>query len=420
MPGKKDKGDETEHLIASIAKNVVLRDFVVQNPKFKKQNGQEKELTDLLVPFGESVISIQAKSKVVDTTKASAEVIDTRIQKIINNAIGQLTNTKRIVDEGEVYHYKNSLGIEVPLDSPRVKNIHGLVLVNVYDQNNAHIRIDGSFVRGKGMPIHVLDVADFYAVASEIDTIPDLIGYLSARAKLYEGNKIDDGVNELDLLVVYKTQPDVVEQVLSDDRAHLMVAPGLWGDYQSGSADAIKKRNELNRASYLVDMTIEEMAKSIDYTPLEKNPITGEPMLPGTIEHYWALICDLSKLKRMERRIFGNKMKEKMERANDPSYREGWFLYLTKPDEAILFYSTDTNSRQERVEKLAALAGTAYAAKDLNKIIAIGTEPIRGHGRSLDVILYKDVEITNKEQLKEQAKRMFDDGSHYEGYEYSG
>ena len=62
MPGEKDKGDETEHLIGKIAESIVLRDFVIRNPKFKKQSGKEKELTDILVPFGESIISIFVRS----------------------------------------------------------------------------------------------------------------------------------------------------------------------------------------------------------------------------------------------------------------------------------------------------------------------------------------------------------------------
>ena len=123
-------------MIGKIAESIVLRDFVIRNPKFKKQSGKEKELTDILVPFGESIISIQAKSKVVDTDKTTPEVIDGRIQKIIDDAVGQLAITRKKVNEGKVYHYKNTHGIEVPLDSPNVKDIHGLVLVNIYDQDN--------------------------------------------------------------------------------------------------------------------------------------------------------------------------------------------------------------------------------------------------------------------------------------------
>ncbi len=420
MPGEKDKGDETEHLIGKIAESIVLRDFVIRNPKFKKQSGKEKELTDILVPFGESIISIQAKSKVVDIDKTTPEVIDGRIQKIIDDAVGQLAITRKKVNEGKVYHYKNTHGIEVPLDSPNVKDIHGLVLVNIYDQDNAHIRVKSSFTYQHGMGIHILDVADFYAISSEIDTIPDLIDYLSVRTKLFKEDKITPDTNELDFLTVYKTKPDLIQEVLNDENGHLVILPGVWDEYQSGSAEAIKKRNELNRASYLVDMTINDMSKSIGYSPVEKNPVTGEGMVPGNAEDYWTVISELSKMKRLDRRIFGEKMKEKMEKANDPKYREGYCVLMTKSDEAILFYSTDLNDRHERLSRLATLAGTAYAAKDLRQIVAIATEPMTGHGRSFDVVAYKDVDMKNKAELKEQAKRMFDGGHHHEGYEYSG
>jgi len=417
----KNKGNETEKLIGTIAETVVLRDFVVRNPKFKKPNGngEEKELTDILIPFGEDVISIQAKSKVINTA-SPADVVEKRIQKIIDHAVGQLANTRKMVDVGEVLFYENTHGIKVPLDSPNVKTIHGLVLVNIYDQDDAHVRIENSFVYRHNMGVHILDVADFYAISSEIDTIPDLIDYLSARTKLFIDSKISPGTNELDLLATYKTQPEIITKVLEDKHGHIVILPGAWDEYQSISGEAIKKRNELNRASYLIDMTINEMSKSIGYSPVEKNPVTGETMMPGTVEGYWAVISELSKMKRLNRRIFGEKMKEKMEKANDPKYREGYSVLLTKPDEAILFYSTDLDDRKERLSRLAVLAGTAYAAKNLRQIVAIATEPMSGHGRSFDVIAYKDVDVKNKAELKEQAKRMFDEGKHYEGYEYEG
>jgi len=413
-----NKGDETEHLIGKIAETVVLRDFVVRNPKFRKQNGQEKELTDLLIPFGESVISIQAKSKVIDTDKTKPEVIHTRIQKIIDNAVGQLANTRKIIDDGKVLHYKNTHSIDIPLDVPNIKNVHGLVLVNIYDQDNAHVRIENSFTYKHGMGIHIIDVADFYAISSEIDTIPDLLNYLDARTNLFQNKKLHTGTNELDFLATYKTQPEIIEKVLQDDEARLVILPGMWDEYQSGNADAIKRRNESNRFSYLVDMTMEKMAESIGYTPIEKNPITGEPMIPGTVEDYWTVISELSKLKRLDRRIFGNKMKEKMIQANDPKIGEGWTVLLTKPDEAVLFYSSNLDDRAERLRRLGSLAGTLYAAKDLRQIVAVATEPLTGHGRSFDVIAYQDVSVTNKEEMKEQAKRMFGEGRHIEGYEY--
>jgi len=418
MPGSKDKGDETERLIGNIAEVVVLRDFVVRNPKYKKSNGQEKELTDILVPFGENAISIQAKSKVVNTKNATEEVIESRVKKIIDDAVGQLRNTRLLADDGTVHMYKNTHGIEIPFGNPKVVKIHGIVLVNVYDQDNDHLRVGSDYVRKHDMDIHIVDVADFYAVSSEIDTIPDLMEYLDVRGRLLNEDRLNS-LNELDFLATYKTQPDLIREVLEDKHGRLIIHPGIWDEYQSGSATAIKLRNTLNRQSYLVDMTIEKMVESIDYTPLVKNPLTGEPMQPGTAEGYWAVVSELSRLKRLDRRIFGRKMEEKMRQANDPKYHEGYSLMFLKPDEGLLFYSSDNADREERAFRLSVLASTAYAAKDLRKIIGVATEPLEGHGRSFDAMILEDVEFKNKDELKEQAKYFFDEGKHYEGYEYT-
>ncbi len=418
MPGEKDKGDETERLIGNIAENVVLRDFVVRNPKFRKANGQEKELTDILVPFGESVISIQAKSKVVNTESASEDVISGRVKKVIDDAVGQLRNTRLLADDDTVYMYKNTHGVEVPYGNPKIEKIHGLVLVNIYDQSNAHLRVESDYASKYDVDIHVLDVADFHAVSSEIDTIPDLMDYLDARAALLKENKMYLS-GELDFLAVYKTQPDLIKQVLDDESGRLMITPGVWDEYQSKSAEAISLRNQMNRESYLVDMTIADMVKSIDYTPLVKNPFTGEPMKPGTIEHYWVIVSELSKLRRLDRRILGQKMKEKMLQANDSKYGQGYSLMFLKKDEGLLFFSTDIADRQERASRLYKLAAAAYAAKGLNKIIGIATEPMSGYGRSFDVMMLEGVSFDNHDELKEQAKTLFGEGKNYGGYEYS-
>lgn len=418
MPGPKDKGNETERLIGSIAEVVVLRDFVVRNPKFKKANGKEKELTDILVPFGESAISIQAKSKVVNTKNTTAEVIESRVKKIIDDAVGQLRNTRMLADDGTVHMYKNTHGIEIPFGKPKIVKIHGIVLVNVYDQDNNHLRVGPDYVRKHDMDVHILDIADFYAVSSEIDTIPDLIEYLDVRGRLLVEDRLNL-LNELDFLATYKTRPDLIKKILEDEHGLLIVNPGIWDEYQSGSAAAIKLRNTLNRQSYLVDMTIEKMVESIDYMPLIKNPLTGEPMQPGTTEGYWAVVSELSRLKRLDRRIFGRKMEEKMRQANDQKYHEGYSLMLLSPGEGLLFYASDNADRAERAFRLSVLASTAYAAKDLRKIIGIATEPLEGHGRSFDVMILEDVEFKNKDELKEQAKHFFGECKHYGGYEYS-
>lgn len=414
----KDKGSETEDIIESISRVMFLRDFVVRNPKFRKQNGQEKEVTDILVPFESDLISIQAKSKIVNTSTTKSEVIDQRIQKIIDNAVGQLANTKRIVDEGKTVHFKNAHGIDIPISAKNVTSIHGLVIVNIYDQNNSHIRIKSAYVNKNGIPAHILDAVDFYAISSEIDTIPDLIEYLYIRALLFESNKINEDAMELDLLAVYKTNPDNIQTVIDNENGHLVILSGIWDEYQSGRASEIKERNRLNLSSRLIDSTIEQMSGVIGYAPDAKNPSTGLPMDPGDIKGYWAGIYELSKLGRLQRRFFGNKMHEKLAQADRQGF--GYTVYMTNEHEAILFFSSKTEVRQERIDQLFNLASMAYVSKNLTKIVAIATEPLSGPGRSLDVILLDGVSFVNSEDLRKQSKQFFSEPKNITGYEYGG
>jgi hypothetical protein len=161
----KSKGDDTEDLIETICSVIALKDFVVRNPKFKKQNGQEKELTDILVPFEDVALSIQAKSKIIDTGKSSPEVIQQRIAKIVNDGIGQLRNTRLIVDAGKTLHYKNAHGVDIPLNASIVKKIHGIVIVDVYE-GDKQLNVTSGYERKHNMPIHIFSAVDFDALST--------------------------------------------------------------------------------------------------------------------------------------------------------------------------------------------------------------------------------------------------------------
>ncbi len=196
----------------------------------------------------------------------------------------------------------------------------------------------------------------------------------------------------------------------------LIVNDGIWGGYINDRAPEIKKRNELNRLSYLVDTTILQLIGAIDYSPGTTNPSTGDTLPPATKESYWQAIYELSKLTRLERRGFGNKMAEKLEQATKIGI--GYTLLKTNDTDAILFLSTNKH-RQERTNGLYNLASMAYIKLGLSKITAIATEPKDGPGRSLDVIILSDVKFENAEEILKEAEEAFALPKHIEGYEYS-
>jgi hypothetical protein len=413
-----NKGDEAEDLIEAISSVMFLRDFVVRNPKFKKQNGQEKELSDVLIPFEDVAISIQVKSKTVDVENVKPEIIRQRVKKVLDEGVGQLRNTRLIVDEGRTVYLKNIHGIDIPLNSAIVKKIHGIVIGKIYGAGK-QLNVPGGFEYRHDMPIHIFSAEDFEAISSEIDTIPDFIRYLDVRAQLFQNDKINPNVRELDLLTTFKTQPDALDDILSQEGGVVVINAGIWEGYITNRQKEIKKRNELNIPSYLYDLTIKELSSVIGYAPDVINPSNQQAMEKGTVESYWKGIYELSKLSRLDRRIFGTKMMEKAKQADtDAGY--GYSLFLTAKDEAIFFYSAGNISRQERIDRLYNLTVAAYLQKDLRKITAVATEPMSGPGRSFDLIYLEDVKFPNAKEFLASMPRLFSDPKQYSGYEYTG
>lgn len=409
-----NKGDETEDLVEHISSNIALKDFVIRNPKFKKKNGQEKELTDILLPFEDSIISIQAKSKIIDLAKTKSKIAQERIEKAINSGIGQLRNTRLIVDSGETTKFKNVHGIEIPLNSRIVNKIHGIVIANVYGIGSM-FNMPSNYIRKHKMPIHIFSAHDFNIISSEVDTIPDLIHYLETREQLFEEKKVIGRVNELDLLATFKTQPEVIDQILEKEGGRLMIAGGTWEVYFKDSRDKIEKRNGYNVPSYFIDETIKEFSKSIGYAPPVTNPTTGLPTDAGTVENYWLAIYQLSKLSRLDRRGFGRKMIEKMKQAAETGI--GFTFLKRNEKEGVLFLSSSA-SRPERVKVLYSLAAMAYVKEDLRNIVAFVTEPLDDSGRSFDLIILDDVDFKNRDEILKASKTTFSKGKQVGGYEY--
>lgn len=409
-----NKGDETEGIVEHICSNIALKDFVIRNPKFKKKNGQEKELTDILLPFEDNVISIQAKSKIINLTKTNPETARERIEKAIDTGIGQLRNTRLIVDDGETTKYKNVHGIEVPLNSKIVNKIYGVVIVNVYGIGSL-FNMPSNYTRKHEMPIHIFSAHDFDIISSEVDTIPDLIRYLETREKLFEQKKIIGAINELDLLATFKTQPEAIDQILEKEGGSLIISEGTWEGYFKDSRDKIKKRDKYNVPSYFVDETIKEFSKSIGYAPPVTDPTTGLPINAGTVENYWQAIYQLSRLNRLDRRTFGRKMIEKMKQAAVTGI--GFTLLKRNDSEGVLFLSSNA-SRPQRVNGLYNLAAMAYVKENLRHIVAFVTEPLDDSGRSFDLIILDEVDFKNREEILKASETTFGKGKQVGGYEY--
>jgi hypothetical protein len=101
-------GYEVEDLVEETCRIIYLSDFVVRNPKYKKQSGQAKEAADFLVPFDETLLAFQVKSKKeIKSTLEKSKIDFQRINKKIEEGTNQLKTIKRALNANHIVELTN-------------------------------------------------------------------------------------------------------------------------------------------------------------------------------------------------------------------------------------------------------------------------------------------------------------------------
>src|ERR1039458_6113970 len=99
----------SEDLVVEICDRLFFRDFVVRNPKFRKESGLEKEAADVLVLDDETLLVVQVKGKEIRTPGSDVEM--GRLSKAIDEGIRQVKTLGRAVKAGQLTHVLSLRGI---------------------------------------------------------------------------------------------------------------------------------------------------------------------------------------------------------------------------------------------------------------------------------------------------------------------
>ena len=413
-------GYDVENLVEEICKIMYLSDFVVRSPKYKKKSGKEKEAADFLVPFDDALLVFQVKSKQEIKSAIEKDEKDyRRINAKIEEGIAQLTTIKTALKSGYLEELKNSIGITIPFKNTITK-FYGIVIIDLIGEEEFPQEERTEILNGFGyqhdMPVHVFMISDFHALSSEIDTLPDFIDYLETRESLYAKGILSPYTSELDFLALYKTRKDMIEGCLTGECDHFFIGEGIWDSYQSEDRERIQKRNLANRPSYIIDDIIAQLRHSIGYTldVMNKFP-TRNPFGQGSVLQYWKSINELSKIRRLQRRVIGQKFLEKMSKADVKG--RGYSLIKLEDDVACLVLSVN-RSREERVTALYNLGSMAYCGLEPKKLVGIASEPLSAQERSYDVIFIEDMKFENKEELQQMFIELFGTSQNIQDDEY--
>lgn len=414
-------GYDVEDLVEETCRIIYLSDFVVRNPKYKKQSGQAKEAADFLVPFDDTLLAFQVKSK--KEIKSSLEKSITDFQRInakIEDGTNQLNTIKRALKANHILELTNAAGIKIPFDKDSYKKLIGIVIIDLIGEEkfsyDERTEILNGFICKFDIPIHIFTRDHFQKISTEINTLPDFLDYIEKRRVLYEKRSLTPFTNELDLLAIYKTSPQLIDDCLTGKCDLLVITEGIWESYKKDRKTIIDERNLANNPSYIIDYIITDLRRGIGYKPNIKFPSRRSDVKQGSIEQYWQSITELSKLSRIIRRGIGQVFLEKMIKAKQDGHGHSLLKYTD--DSAFFILSTNKN-RQQRVNGLYNFLGAAYCGLNVKKIIGVATEPIDVKKRSFDVICLIDVKFQNEDELRESFKRIFKAPSHYKITEYN-
>lgn len=251
---------------------------------------------------------------------------------------------------------------------------------------------------------HVLDDVTLSILLLELDTITDLTGYLSKKARLVEGNHLIGAHGEEDLLALY------LKDINNQGEHDFVVSSGIpLGPndkivVEGGSYDAFRRRGEYRRkkaadkVSYFWDRLIEQFAKHIlaDSSYVVHGFETfHEPTKRELGLRYMALQS------RLERRSNSLAIKGAFEKIGvrdrfframlpgptSPDQDTAFFVLLVKRDSALKD-ATDDEYRAYRGSVLHAYAMNLLRYKrDLKRVIGIATEgELKTRLRSEDMI----------------------------------
>lgn len=410
-----DHGKKAESDVARLCGDLFLKDFVLAAPKFRTPGGKLHEVADALLPHGDVLIAMQVKTRVIQGTSLKDNGPElSRIWRRVEAAAEQVKTVQRAIDSQSLAEGETLRGVRIPLANRRYSRILGIVVFDVFSADGTSVveqlEISKRFVEVRGIPVHIFPISDFRTIATEQDTLPDLINYLNVREKLLGGDIHVDMVAELDLFGAFKTRYPVVERCLSGAATLFVVEPGLWEKVHRNLPEMWAQRDQRIMPSYLVDKTIEEVHKCIGHNPIapfrsDDAPEPGVLNRPTTPGEYWEIMQRLGYLSRIERAQFGAKMYEKAEAADKKPF--AFAMIYRPPNIGPIVYLCSNEPRRERLRRLRALMERTCAYMETSAVVGIATESLSSEFRSHDFCLMENVSFIDPPEAKRAAQQFF-------------
>jgi hypothetical protein len=326
---------------------------------------QGKELCDVLVVCDPHVIIISVKDIILRSDKEQAG-FDRWERKAVDDSVKQIYGAERSLANASNVRFKDgSEGLSLPKVSDR--KIHRIA---VAFGSGGQVPIkSGDF--GKGF-VHVMHEQSFFQLLSELDTITDLIDYLTAKEAFAASCTVVVEGSEANLLGLYLLH----NRSFPEGADYLAVDATIWA--QLNKKPEWKRRKESDEQSYVWDKLIEMLAD-----PRAKTIADPQPELTN-LE---LALRSMARETRFARRVLGQALREFLTDAKAKKLRS---RAVRSPIGVIyvLVYFTPADELKHRASELALRC--VAARKTIGKgdvVVGIGIgEHEPGIGSTSDLV----------------------------------
>jgi hypothetical protein len=238
-----------------------------------------QELCDLLVVFGQDVVIFSDKTAgFPESGNLQADWRDWYAEAV-EGAASEAWGAERWIRQQPKRLFVDARATQafpLPVPSPEEATFHRVLVVHGFEERmrrelgGGSIRIDLDVV-GPDVPfkvgqvspqkgfVHVFDDRAVDTLFSELDTVTDVLNYLTWKEQLTQEGRLQSSPSEADLLAYYLDRLAATHEYLPPLPAsvgRLVVPEGSWAQYDR--SDARQARREANRSSYIVDRLIEK------------------------------------------------------------------------------------------------------------------------------------------------------------------
>jgi hypothetical protein len=378
MEDKKLKGDLGEEFVNNLAYKTFLKFWCYPNPK--DEEGDKKEICDLLICFKDVLIIFSVKNWEFKGN------YDKYHRKTIKKAVRQIYGAER-----KLFNIHRKIFIKHPdkekeeFQSNNYKKIHRCI-INLGE--GVEFSTSGEFTK-KGKFIHIFN-KDFEVLMQELDTIPDLITYLEARENLLiGGEKVHILGSEKDLLAPFlKNARSFPPEFHKECDTLFLDVDGAWDEYDKDEKIGLKRME--NKISYFIDEFV-------------KDNLT-KPNTKDIAEEWMSLT-------RLERRMLTKMFFDLV--SNSYKKKENSLLfnrrYVPHNDTGFLFIYYSPNTKEKFIDPLMELAtlGTAlYRNYKESKILVIATTTAKLADFKIGCYKVKQLEKEHEEKILNQVRSL--------------